>query len=144
MSAGSVMADILKDLSPETINVDSPAAYWQQIKIAASRILDEGGRPLLFVAGRAEPRWLLDWTRSTYDERVERPEDLRLVRDKQYEANGYVGSLNDIPVCVAPIGSGSSYLISEESLDVLRFTEFEDGVYVRVSVEPIEGKWKFL
>jgi hypothetical protein len=52
-----------------------------------------------------------------YDDHIERPEDLRLVRDKQFEADGYVGSLNDIPVFVAPIGPGSSYLISQELMN---------------------------
>jgi hypothetical protein len=138
--AASVMADILKKLKPEIVDVSSPLVYWQQIKIAAAKIRDEGLAPILFVAGRAEPRWLLEWTRSIHDDRVERPEDLRLVRDKQIESEGYVGSLNDIPVYVAPIGPGSSYLVPVETLDALTFTEFEDGAYVQVSFEPLEGK----
>ena len=69
----------------------------------------------------------------------EKPEGLQLIRDKQFKSDGYVVSLNDIPVFVAPIGSGSSYLISKESLNILAFTKFEDDVYVRVSYEPIEG-----
>ena len=138
--AGSVMAEVLKTIACETVNVDGPVSYWQQIKSAAVRIRNTGETPILFVAGRAEPRWLLDWTRSTYDEHVERPEGLRLVRDMQFKLDGYIGSLNDIPVFVAPIGSGSSYLISRESLNTLVFTEFEDDVYVKVSFEPVEGK----
>jgi hypothetical protein len=138
--AGSVMADILKASRSEIIDVDSPVVYWQQIKTAAATIRDKGGTPVLFVAGRAEPHWLLDWTRSTYDERVERPEDLRLVRDKQFEGEGYMGSLNDIPVFVAPIGQGSSYLIPLEAMNSLTFTEFKDGVFVQVSFEPVDGK----
>ena len=106
--AGSVMAEILKTIGCETVDVDGPIVYWRQIKSAAARIHKNGGTPILFVAGRADPSWLLDWTRSTYDERMERPEGLQLVRDKQFELDGYVGSLNDIPVFVAPIGPGSS------------------------------------
>ncbi|MEW8333359.1 MAG: hypothetical protein AB2692_20670 [Candidatus Thiodiazotropha sp.] len=138
--AGSVMAEVLKTIGCETVDVDGPVVYWRQIKSAAARIRKNGETPILFVAGRAEPSWLLDWTRSTYDERVERPEGLQLVRDKQFELDGYVGSLNDIPVFVAPIGPGSSYLISQESLNILAFTEFEDDVYIKVSFEPVEGK----
>lgn len=137
--ANSVMAQVLKELSPEAIDVDSPLAYWQQIEFAASGIHNQGGTPILLVAGRAEPRWLSDWARSTFDDRVERPEGLRLLRDNRFEADGYLGSLNDVPVFVGRIGSGSSYLISKEALDTVRFTEFEDGVYVRASVEPVEG-----
>ena len=138
--AGSVMADFLKASSPEIVNVNSPVVYWRQIKSAAARIRKNGGTPILFVAGRAEPSWLLDWTRSTYDEHVERPEGLQLVRDKRFEADGYVGSLNDIPVFVAPIGPGSSYLIPQESMNTLTFTEFADGVLVQVSFESVEEK----
>jgi hypothetical protein len=138
--AGSVMADILKASRPEIVDVDSPVVYWQQIKTAAARIRNEGGTPILFVAGRADPHWLLEWARNTHNEGVERPEGLRLVRDKQFEADGYVGSLNDIPVFVAPIGPGSSYLISQEAINTLTFTEFEDGVFVEVSFEPVDGK----
>ncbi len=138
--AGSVMAEILKAIGREMVDVDGPVVYWQQIKSAAGKIRKNGGTPILFVAGRAEPSWLLDWTRSTYDERVEIPEGLQFVRDKQFESDGYVGSLNDIPVFVAPISSGSSYLISQESLNILTFTQFEDDVYVKVSFEPVEGK----
>lgn len=138
--AGAVMADMLKASHPEVVDVDSPSVYWQQIKTAASRMRKEGRTPILFVANRSEPRWLLDWIRGDHDERVQRPEDLRIVRDKRFDREGYVGSLNDIPVYVAPIGSGSSYLIPEETLDTLVFTEFDDGVFVQVSCEPVSGK----
>ena len=138
--AGHVMAETLRSLNPKSVDVDSPLAYWGQIRIAASKIRKESGTPLLLIAGWAEPRWLLDWTRSSYDEDVGRPEGMRLVRDKQYELDGYVGSLNDIPVFVAPVGVGSSYLISREALDTLKVTEFEDDVFVRASFEPIQGK----
>jgi hypothetical protein len=138
--AGSVMTDVLKTLNTMIVDVTSPALYWEQIKIAAARIWKTGDTPLLFVAGRADPRWLLDWISSTYDEHVSRPEDLRFVRDQQFDSKGYVGSLNDIPVYVAPIESGSSYLIPEEALDGLSFTEVEDGVFVQVSYAPIEGQ----
>jgi hypothetical protein len=138
--AGSVIADVLKALNPTIVDVASPSLYWQQLKIAAVEIRRAGGTPILFVAGRAEPRWLLHWTRSTYGERVSRPEDLRFVRDNQFDSKGYVGSLNDIPVYVAPVGAGSSYLLPKETLDVLSFTEFKDGVFVQVSYEPVEGQ----
>jgi hypothetical protein len=138
--AGWVMRDVLKTLNPAIVDVASPALYWQQIKITAAELRKVGGTPILFVAGRADPRWLLDWTSSTYDEHVSRPEDLRFVRDPQCDSKGYVGSLNDIPVYVAPVGPGSSYLIPTEALDGLSFTELEDGVFVQVSYEPVEGQ----
>ena len=138
--AMNVMAETLKSLNPTTVDVESPVAYWEQIQFAASRIRKGGETPILLVAGRGEPRWLLDWTRSNYDEDIRRPEGIRLVRDKKVELDGYVGSLNDIPLFVAPIAIGSSYLISREALDTLKFTEFEDGVFVKVSAEPVQGK----
>lgn len=138
--AVSVMEDALKKLSPETIDVETALSYWKQIKIVAMRIREQDGTPVLLVASRADPRWLLEWSRSRNDGSSERLEDLRLVREKEIKDEGYVGSLNHIPVYVAPIGPGSSYLISKESLDVLKFTEFEDGVFVQVSVEPVAGK----
>ena len=137
--AAHVMAETLKFLKPTTVDVETPLAYWEQIQIAASRIQKEDGTPILFTAGRGEPRWLLDWTRGNYDEDIKSPEGPRLVRDNKEEADGYVGSLNDIPVFVAPIGIGSSYLISREALDMLRFTKFEDGLFVRVFHESIQG-----
>ena len=137
--ARSVMAEILRFLNPMSVDVDGPLAYWGQIQLAVSRIRKEGGIPILLIAHRTEPRWLLDWTRSSYVEDIERPEGLRLVRDKEVDSDDYVGSLNDIPVFVAPIGIGSSYLISREALDTVKFTEFEDGVFVKVSAEPVQG-----
>ena len=134
------MTETLNTLGPQIVDVDSPLVYWQQIKIAASKIRKKGGTPILFVGGQAEPHWLLEWASSSFYEGVPRPGGPRLVHEKCFEDNGYVGSLNDVPVFVGPIGPGSSYLIQEESLDALTFTEFEDGVYVQVSFEPVEGK----
>ena len=65
---------------------------------------------------------------------------LELVRDKLFDAEGYVGSLNDIPVFVAPVGPGSSYLIPKEAMSTLTFTKFNDGVFVQVSSESVHGK----
>ena len=138
--AGLVMAKTLKNLRPESVDVDGPLAYWGQIKYGASIIRKTGGTPILLVAGPAEPRWLSDWEISNYDEDVERPEDLKFVQDSQLESAGYVGSLNDIPVYVAPIGVGSSYLISQESLHTLEFTELEDGIFVEAFATPTQGK----
>ena len=135
-----VMAETLRSLTPASVDAETPLAYWEQIQFAASRIRKEGGTPNLLVAGRGEPRWLLDWTRSNYDEDIQRPEGIRLVRDNKVELDGYVGSLNGIPVFVAPIRIGSSYLISREALDTVKFTEVEDGVFVKVSAEPVQGK----
>ena len=137
--AAHVMAETLRSLNPASVDIETPLAYWEQIQIAASRIRKEGGTPILLVAGRGEPHWLLDWTRSNYDEDIKRSEGPQLVRGGRDESEGYVGSLDDIPVFVAPLHIGSSYLISRESLDTLKFTEFEDGVFVKVSAEPVQG-----
>jgi hypothetical protein len=138
--AGTVMAQVLKTISYETVDVESPVVYWRQIKSAADRIRNNNGTPILLVGGRAEPSWLSDWARSSYDERIEIPEGVQLVRDKQYHMDGYLGSLNDIPVFVAPIGPGSSYSLPRESLNILKFTQFEDDVFTKVSIEPVKGK----
>ena len=92
------------------------------------------------VAGPFDPRWLFDWTHGAYDEQVEKPEDLQLTHDEQFKIEGYEGSLNGIPVFVAPIAAGSSYLIPQEVLNILTFTKFENDVYIKVSFEPVEGK----
>jgi len=138
--AVSVMAHVLKNLDIEIVDVDEPNLYWEHIKTAAINIRKEGGSPILFVASRADPRWLMDWIRSSYGDRVSRPEDLQFHRGNQFDCEGYMGSLNDIPVYIAPIGTGSSYLVPKETLDVILFTEFEKGVFLRVAFEPVEGK----
>ena len=138
--AGSVMAEILKEINYNAVDVDGPVIYWQQMKLAAARIHENGGTPILFVAGWTEPSWLFDWTRSIYDEDVERPEGLQLACDKQFEMDEYVGNLNEIPVFVAPISPGSSYLIPQELLNILKFTKIEDDIYIKVSFDPVEGK----
>ncbi len=92
--------------------------------------------PVLLMAGCAQPRWLLDWDRSTYDEGIERLEGLQLVRDKQLAVEGYLGSLNEMPGLAAPVGSGSSYLFSKKTLNVLEFTEFEKEIFVRAEPRP--------
>ena len=138
--AGSVMAEIAKTCNPETVQVTNPSIYWEQIKIIRGRIRNEGMTPVLFVTSKVEPHWLMEWTRSTYDERVSLPEDLRITRQKQIENDGYLCSFNDIPVYLAPIVSGSSYILPIEVLDTLSFTEYESGIFVRVSWEPVDGK----
>ena len=134
-----VIAETLRSLNPASVDAETPVAYWEQIQIAASRIRKEDGTPILLVAGRGDPDWLLDWTRSNYDEDIKRSKGPQLVRDGRDESDSYVGSLDDIPVFVAPLRIGSSYLISRETLDTLKFTEFEDGVFAKVSAEPVQG-----
>ena len=138
--AGLVMAKVLGTIGCETIDVDGPLAYWKQIKSAAEAIRNNGKAPILLVAGLVDPSWLSDWTHGTYDESVEKPEDLQLTHDEQFKIEGYEGSLNEIPVFVAPIAPGSSYLIPQEVLNILTFTKFENDVYIKVSFEPVEGK----
>ncbi|MDE0514555.1 MAG: hypothetical protein OXI88_22590 [Gammaproteobacteria bacterium] len=138
--AGSVMASILRALNVASMDVDDPIAYWKQIKFAASIIREKNDTPILFIAGPAEPHWLLDWMTSEYDDGIGQPEDLRLMRYKQFESSNYVINLNDIPAYVAPISAGSSYLLPKEALDTLRFTKFEDDVFVKASTQPIQGK----
>ena len=68
--AKEVMEAVLGTIDCTTVEVDGPVIYWRQIKSAAARIQKNGGAPILLVAHRAEPSWLLDWTRSIYDESV--------------------------------------------------------------------------
>ena len=68
--AGSVMAYVIKTLNPDVLDVDNQILYWEHIKISAANIRKAGGTPTLLVAGRADPRWLLDWTRSAYNESI--------------------------------------------------------------------------
>ena len=135
-----VMAKVLGTIGCETIDVDGPLAYWKQIKSAAEAIRNNGKAPILLVAGLFDPSWLFDWTHGTYDEQAEKPEDLQWTHDEQFKIEGYEGSLNEIPVFVAPIAAGSSYLIPQDVLNILTFTKFENDVYIKVSFEPVEGK----
>ena len=138
--AGLVMAKVLRTIGCETIDVDGPLAYWKQIKSAAEAIRNNGRAPILLVAGPFDPSWLFDWIHRTYDEQAEKPEDLELTHDEQFKMEDYKGSLNQIPVFVAPIAAGSSYLMPQEVLNILTFTKFENDVYIKVSFEPVEGK----
>lgn len=132
----TVMDEILNSLDQITVDIDGPLAYWNKIKSAASSIRKNRKSPILLISSRVEPHWLLDWRRSTYDENTEKPNDLRLLRDRQFKIDEYVFNLNDIPVFVAPIATGSSYLIPMEALNSLEFTEIEDQLFIKVDAEP--------
>jgi hypothetical protein len=140
-TAGQVMAGILRELSPVSVDASSPDLYWQQIKRGALDIEERSLTPILLVDNPTRPDWLWNWSLSEYDENAERPEDLRMIRDKNLDGSpGYQGSLNDIAVYNAPLLSGASFLIARESLDVVKFTAIKDSIFVQVEFSPVPDK----
>ena len=137
--ASSVLVNTMKKLEPTVLDVDNATAYWQQLKVAESKIRQEGHTPVLLVANHNDPSWLRDWRRTASDENRSRPEDLRFYRNKQIIISGYLGNFNEIQVYRARVQQGSSYLIAKEALRGLSFQQFEDGIYVQVSYEPDES-----
>jgi len=140
-TAGQVMADILKALSPVKTDASSPDQYWEQIKRGAIDIRAKKLTPILLVDNPTQPEWLWKWSLSEYDENTERPKDLRMLRDKALDgSSGYQGSLNDIAVYIAPIPHGASFLIARESLGAIRFTDFGDDIFVKVEHSLVADK----
>ena len=57
------------------------------------------------------------------------------------QVDGYVGNLNDVPAfnCVSLVGQ--SYLLTRESLDRVTFVRWEDGDFVRASVNADQNEY---
>ncbi len=133
--AAHLMQGLIKLSDPIIVDATSAANYWEQLKLASSKIRKAGFAPFLFVGNIGSPAWIRDWIIAEYDE-SKRPADLRLLRDKAYENNrNYLGNFNDIAVFHASLPPGISYVINGESFEEVKFTEYRDKVYVEVTFE---------
>lgn len=136
--ANSVLRELLGELDMKTIEIQSSRDHWEQIKIAANHISNQNKSPVLLVASRADPRWLIDWTRE-YGPDVEKPTDIRFTQAEGIHHDHYLFDINNVPVFVAPVSSGYSFMFPREVLEDLSFTQYGDDEFVTVSYEDTEN-----
>jgi len=131
-----IMADIIQKSKPFAVDTSTAISYWVQMKKVASKIREAGFTPILLVENPSIPDWIWDWTTAEEYEKTKRPDDMQLSRDEAYkQINNYLGNFNGIAVFYAPLSLGASYLLGKEALEEVKFTEFDDNVYVGVTFE---------
>lgn len=139
--ASTVFAMILNELKPERLEVDSPEAYWTQIKKYANEARTDGLHPILLLENPTIPGWVWEWVHPPFDESVcTPPDDLVVSKDLPSEIDAYLWSLNDIPVFDAPLlAPGASVLIVRESLARIEFSRLPSGHYVKADTKEVQG-----
>ena len=133
--ATSLFMSAIEKLRPNDINVGAPQEWWTKVKDFAEACRKSGLQPLCVLAGQTLPDWLLSWARPGRGDDGGKPADLRLWSNPEWsQVDGYVGNLEDVPAfhCVSP--ASQSYLLTRESLDRVTFVRWEDGDFVRASV----------
>lgn len=140
-AASSVLAAVLNELRPERMEADNPEAYWTQIKKFANNSLANGLHPLLLLQQHSVQReWMLGWLYpSIEDSACPPPADLVVSKDRLQKNNGYLWSLNEIPVFKAPLSHAASVLLVRESFERIDFSRHPGGHYVKVAAREVQG-----
>ena len=138
--AARVLAIVLDDLRPETINAGNSEAYWASVKTFASRARSQGLHPLLLLENPTIPRWLWDWIHPPFDDATGSvPPDVVITSDNPPHIDGYQCTLSGTPVYSTPIPAGASLLVMRESFEKIEFVRSTDGRYVKASLKNVEG-----
>lgn len=139
--ASSVLAAVLDELEPERTEIETPEAYWAQIKRFANNSLAKGLQPLLLLQGHTIlEEWMQDWIYpSIEDSACLPPVDLVVSKDRSQKVDGYLWSLNDIPVFDAPLSRSASVLLVRESFERIKFSCQPGGHYVQATTREVQG-----
>ena len=140
--AASLFMSTIEKLRPSEVHVGAPQEWWAKVMDFAKECKESGLQPLCVLAGRTLPAWLSRWARPGEDDDAGKPRNLRLwVNQEWSQVDGYVGNLNDVPAfnCVSLVGQ--SYLLTRESLDRVTFVRWEDGDFVRASVNADQNEY---
>ena len=137
--AAVVLSETLSQLKCETLDAESPEAYWARIKHYAADIQARGLHPLLLLENPTIPRWVWDWAHARFQkDGTSVPSDLTVARDRSFAIEGYQQSFNEIPVFAASLVAGASYLIARESLDRIEFSRDAENRFVTATVRPVD------
>ena len=133
--AATIIATAIEKLNPSEGSVGSPQDWWTEVKAFSEKCKKSGLQPLCVLTGQTQPPWLLGWAYQGGSDNMGKPEDLRLWWDQEWsQVDGYVGNLGDVPAFHCSSSAGQSYLLTRESLDRVTFVRWEDGYFVRASV----------
>lgn len=136
--AGFVLAEVISRLSLHEEDASSPEIYWEKLKQYGEKADHAGRHAIFLIENPTIPNWIYEWTHP-YRERSEKaPPDLEMWRDTRIESDAYLGNLNKVAVFKAPLPSGASILLTEESLKSLLFTKLEDNDLVLVEAHATE------
>lgn len=138
--AFTVLAAVLDELEPETLDADTPEAYWAQIKKYANDARREGLHPVLLLENPTIPGCVWDWVHPSFGESASTaPADLMVSKEGTPTIDGYQWSLNDIPVFNAPLPPGASVVIVRESFERIEFSRLPDGRWVTADTKEVQG-----
>lgn len=131
-----VLGDALRRCAVRDAPTADAVTYWQALKAGATKIVRNGGHPLLIVSRDREPQWLVDWRYVDKDSNHQRPEDLRVHRQNA-RGHSYVCDFNEIAVYRAPIPPGQSFLLSRETFRRVTFRDYGKGRFVDVEASDV-------
>lgn len=138
--SASVLWDVLRACEFKDLTTLTPQRFWESLEQSAEEIASQGANPILLVPSRADPRWVFDWSWGSNPD-LWKPENLNIWREESKD-DAYVFHLNDLPVYIAPISSGTAYMMAQEVFDAVQFSERE-GKAVLVTFEDDENDpWK--
>lgn len=123
-AAAVVMADAVRQFTPQEITTRTAEAFWQEIERLERTIRGNELSPAVIIPAHTEPRWMAEWRWPDRYPEVWRPSDLR-IQIKEGMPRGYLFHLNDLPVFVGAIRSGAAYILPLETFERVRFSSFE-------------------
>lgn len=133
--AATIVTIAIEQMNPKEADAGSAQEWWAQVRAFAEECKKSGLQPLCVLAGQTPPPWLLGWAHQGGSDNTGKPGDLRLWRDQEWsQIDGYVGNLGDVPAFHCLAQADQSYLLVRESLDRVTFVRWEDGYFVRASV----------
>jgi hypothetical protein len=136
--ASFVMSEILNVSNIKNVDVYTADNYWNELKKAV-KIIEEKSTPVLLIESQTQPRWIWDWSHISGEDRHNRPDDLQIKKRNKENFSNYIMNLNNIPVCQAPVPSGSSYLVPLNIFKKLSFTKYNNELPIKTSTESTEN-----
>jgi hypothetical protein len=137
--ASFVMSEIFNVSKINNIDVYTADNYWNELKKAAIKMIEQKSTPVLLIESQTQPRWIWDWSHSPSEDRYKRPDDLQIRKRNKENLHNYIMNLNDIPVCHAPVPSGSSYLVPLNIFKKLLFTKYNNELPIKTATESTEN-----
>ena len=106
-----------------TVDVQDEESYLAMLTKEAQPMLEGGLEPVLLVREWNDPPWIREW----FSWSGEKPEGLQVKRRSENQANGYIGTANDIDVYRGRLGESQSLLFRADLLKTLGYGSNVDG-----------------
>ena len=127
-----LLADVLHSSVTKDVYTHDADSYWTTLKHEASKIVESGGHAILILDNASRPEWVWKWQHADYEERSQRPSDLR-VQCRDGQGKGYICHFNEIAIYSGPLPVGQSIVLARESFNRVTFRQFDNDQFVEVS-----------